>query len=50
MALGYCKLCDKLVPITPAGWKHSGSRERWWYPVEHDEPGGKPCAGHKKGI
>jgi len=50
MALGYCKLCDKLVSIRkgPQKW---GSRECLWYPVPHEDPHtGKPCDGVKRGI
>ncbi len=47
--LGYCRVCDRLVPLKQG--KHKGEgRERWWWPVEHDTPEGKPCEGVKRGI
>ena len=50
MALGYCKVCDKLTPIRP-GEQKWGSRERLWYPVAHEGPDGKPCLdGPKRGL
>jgi hypothetical protein len=49
MILGYCKTCDKLVAIKPGPHKHL-SRERYWYPVEHDDQNGKRCDGSKRGI
>ena len=48
MALGYCRACEKLVPIKPGPYK-LGSRERYWYPHPHDTPEGKPCEV-KRGI
>ena len=49
MALGYCPVCEKLVPIRqgPQKW---GSRERAWYPHEHNAPDGGRCDGYKKEI
>jgi hypothetical protein len=34
MVLGYCMICDKLVPLRrgPQKW---GSRERAWFPIDH---------------
>ena len=49
MALGYCKLCDKLVTIRPGSPKW-GSRERQWLPIFHDTPDGQPCAGDKRAL
>ena len=49
MALGYCKVCDKLVPIKPGPQKW-GTRERTWYPVAHDGEDGKLCKGDKKSL
>lgn len=50
MALGYCKVCDRLLAITQGPFKFPGSRERAWYPVDHDGPDGRPCPGRKRGI
>jgi len=50
VALGYCRVCERLVPIRPKGYKYAGGRERLWYPVEHADQEGKPCDGDKKGI
>lgn len=49
MALGYCKLCERLVPIKPGPQKW-GSRERQWFPVDHDGPDGQPCPGDKRPL
>ncbi len=50
MPLGYCKVCDKLVPLK-VGPQKPGSRERYWYPYPHEKPEvGTPCPGEKKGI
>jgi len=46
----YCLTCARLVPVKPGNHKHAGSRERAWYPYEHDGEDGKPCAGVKRGI
>lgn len=48
MAMGYCAVCDRLVFIKPGPQKW-GSRERTWYPVEHEDKG-VPCPGTKKGL
>lgn len=50
MTLGYCKVCKRLLPITAREYKHPDSRERNWYPVEHDGDDGKPCHGDKKAL
>jgi hypothetical protein len=50
VAMGRCIACDRLVFIRPRGYKDAGSRERWWYPVEHDDETGRPCVGVKRGI
>lgn len=47
--LAYCLACDKLVPVRPGEYK-LGSRERRYYPLEHDAPDGKRCEGTKRGI
>ena len=49
MALGYCLTCERLVAIRQ-GPQKPGRRERWWFPVEHDDQDGKPCKGEKRGI
>ncbi len=49
MALGYCKTCDKLVPILPGPQKW-GTRERTWYPVQHERPEGGDCPGRKREL
>ncbi len=50
---GYCKApdCERYVALVPKGYKNETSRERWWFPVDHDKPDGSPCVvGPKKGI
>jgi hypothetical protein len=47
--LGYCLVCEKLVPIRPGPFRW-GSRERYWLPVAHEKPDGGNCPGDKKGI
>jgi len=49
MALGYCRMCERLVAIKPGPHK-PGSRERWWFPWPHDDQDGRPCPGSKRGI
>ena len=51
MALGYCKTCHKLVPISPGPRKwDNGSKEQWWYPAAHDGADGKLCPGEKRPL
>lgn len=42
---GYCKYCDRLIRINPAGLKHAERREQNWRLVEHDDDKGLPCQG-----
>lgn len=44
MALGYCRVCDKLLSIRPGGQKW-GSREVNWYPTSHWVNVHKGCDG-----
>jgi hypothetical protein len=48
--LGYCMVCQRLVPIRPVAQRW-GSREREWAPFPHDDPD-KPgmCVGTNKTI
>lgn len=48
MALGYCMVCEKLVSIRPG--EVLAGRARAWYPITHDNPEGRPCAGDRKAI
>lgn len=45
MALGYCSLCGKLVPITARGKHHPERTSRRWFPEMHDGKEGKLCDG-----
>lgn len=49
MAMGWCKTCDRLVFIKPGPQKW-GSRERRWFPVDHDDEKGQPCPGTKRDL
>lgn len=50
MALGYCMLCKRLVPIHPVRSLLGPFPD--WKPYSHDDqvPDGKPCDGDKKAI
>lgn len=50
MPMARCALCDRLVFIKPGPHKHAGGRERWWYPIPHEDADGKPCDGEKRGL
>lgn len=57
MTCGYCKRCDRLVPIVakaPPIKVADGQpppREPNWYPVPHDDGEGKPCLdGHEVAL
>jgi len=50
VTLGYCLVCEKLVPIRPGDYRGLG-RQRLWYPVTHVKPDGVTlCEGSSKGI
>lgn len=60
MPLGYCKACDKLVPIrpVPSGWEDGAplgevrlgqTKAAVWCPAPHDADG-KPCDGVKRPV
>lgn len=48
---GFCKKCDRMVPIRPAAPKNPGPpdapprRQMDWYPEDHDGCDGKWCSG-----
>lgn len=50
MALGICDVCGKLVSIKPKGYRFDGGKQRWWFPVSHEDEQGRLCAGEKKGL
>lgn len=63
MALGYCRVCDKLVSITLAPTPGAGpdardladvrlgeARKTVWVPAQHDGPDGRPCPGVRRPI
>lgn len=58
---GYCRVCDKLVPIrpVPSGWEDgvSPSEVRFgqtkaavYCPAPHDAEDGTPCPGSKRPV
>jgi len=51
MALGYCPVCEKLVPIRPTV---PLDRSKWpamdWKPEPHDAPTGEACPGFRRVI
>jgi len=52
MALGYCKVCDKLVSIRASGYDATiGGNARAWYPVAHvRDTDQKNCPGDKRRL
>lgn len=48
--LGYCRVCEKLVPLKQGEYRYAGGKERVWYPREHEDEQGRPCGGEKKGL
>lgn len=52
MTLGYCLVCDRLVPIVSGDFKNNGTvpPQRWWRPVYHNDNDGFPCPGMKRPI
>lgn len=50
MVSGYCRVCEKRVPIRPGEVRKQPqrqyeSRQRNWYPCEHLGLDGKVCSG-----
>jgi len=58
MPLGYCKVCDKLIPIALRPAPGGGAsldhvrlgvpRAAIWYPSPHEDVDGKPCTGTRR--
>lgn len=46
---GICPVCDRLVILMPGDWKPLG-RQRWYWPVPHQDDAGNECDGAKRPL